>query len=145
MAEPFEILLLNSISAGGLARLPAPRYKVGKDLAHPAAVLLRSADMHAMEVPASVLAVARAGTGTNNIPVAAMSARGIPVFNAPGANANAVKELVIAGMLLAARNLDGALRFVAELDPGDPQLEATIEAGKKAYAGYELAAHTLGG
>ena len=73
-----------------------------------------------------------------------MSARGVPVFNAPGANANAVKELVLAGMLLAARNLDDALRFVRALDVTDPELEARIESGKKAYAGYELAGHTLG-
>ena len=144
MAEHFEILLLNSISTGGLARLPAPRYKVGKDVAHPAAVLLRSADMHAMKVPASVLAVARAGTGTNNIPVAAMSARGIPVFNAPGANANAVKELVLTGMLMAARNVPAALRFVGALDPKQADMERRVEDGKKAFAGFELAGHTLG-
>jgi D-3-phosphoglycerate dehydrogenase len=95
-------------------------------------------------VPASVLAVARAGTGTNNIPVAAMSARGIPVFNAPGANANAVKELVLTGMLMAARNLPAALRFVAALDPKQPDMERRVEDGKKAFAGFELAGHTLG-
>jgi D-3-phosphoglycerate dehydrogenase / 2-oxoglutarate reductase len=144
MAEHFDILLLNAISAGGLARLPAPRYKVGKDVAQPAAVLVRSADMHAMNVPASVLAVARAGTGTNNIPVAAMSARGIPVFNAPGANANAVKELVLTGMLMAARNLPAALRFVGALDPKQADMERRVEDGKKAFAGFELAGHTLG-
>src|SRR6476646_9639747 len=145
MAERIGILVVNQISASGLSRLPPEIYEVGKDVADPVAILVRSADLHRAAIPASVRAIGRAGAGTNNIPVAAMSARGVPVFNAPGANANAVKELVIAGMLLAARNLDGALRFVAELDPGDPQLEATIEAGKKAYAGYELAAHTLGG
>ena len=91
-----------------------------------------------------MLAIGRAGTGTNNIPVTAMSARGIPVFNAPGANANAVKELVLAGMLLAARNLDGALKYVDSLAPDDPELETKVEAGKKAFAGYELAGHTLG-
>ena len=144
MAEQFEILLLNAIAAGGVARLPAPRYKVGKDVAHPAAVLVRSADMHGMELPASVLAVARAGTGTNNIPLAALSARGIPVFNAPGANANAVKELVLTGMLMAARNLPAALRFVSALDPKQPDMERHVEDGKKAFAGFELAGHTLG-
>ena len=144
MAEHFDILLLNAIAAGGLARLPAPRYKVGKDVAHPAAVLVRSADMHGMELPASVLAVARAGTGTNNIPLAALSARGIPVFNAPGANANAVKELVLTGMLMAARNLPAALRFVGALDPKQPDMERHVEDGKKAFAGFELAGHTLG-
>ena len=144
MAEHFEVLLLNAISAGGLARLPAPRYRVGKEVTRPAAVLLRSADMHAMDVPASVLAVARAGTGTNNIPVAALSARGIPVFNAPGANANAVKELVLTGMLMAARNVPAALRFVGALDPKQADMERRVEDGKKAFAGFELAGHTLG-
>ena len=110
----------------------------------PDAILVRSADMHAMDIPASVRAIGRAGAGTNNIPVAAMSARGVPVFNAPGANANAVKELVLAGMLMAARNLPGALRFVAALDPTDRDLERQVEDGKKHFAGFELAGHTLG-
>jgi D-3-phosphoglycerate dehydrogenase len=100
--------------------------------------------MHAMDIPNSVRAIGRAGAGTNNIPVKQMSARGVPVFNAPGANANAVKELVIAGMLLAARNLTGALSFVAGLDPAQPEMDQAVEAGKKAFAGYELAGHTLG-
>ena len=99
------VLVLNAISASGLSRLPAELYRVGKDVTDPAALLVRSADLHAMTIPDSVRAIGRAGAGTNNIPVAAMSARGVPVFNAPGANANAVKELVLAGMLLAARNL----------------------------------------
>jgi D-3-phosphoglycerate dehydrogenase len=144
MAEHFAIQVLNSISPGGLARLPAPRYSVGKDVAQPAAVLLRSADMHGMALPPSLLAVARAGTGVNNIPVAALSARGIPVFNAPGANANAVKELVLTGMLMAARNLPAALRFVEALDPQQADMERRVEDGKKAFAGFELAGHTLG-
>jgi len=140
----FRVLVLNQISASGLKRLPAERYQVGKDLAQPDAILVRSADMHALAVPQSVKAVARAGAGTNNIPVKAMSTRGVPVFNAPGANANAVKELVLAGMLMAARNLPGALRFVAALDPRASDMEARVEDGKKAYAGFELAGHTLG-
>ncbi|MGC1174866.1 phosphoglycerate dehydrogenase [Polaromonas sp.] len=140
----FEILLLNQISANGLKRLPAERYSTGKDIALPDAVLVRSADMHAMEVPASVQAIARAGAGTNNIPVPAMSARGVPVFNAPGANANAVKELVLAGMLLAARNIASALRFVASLDTTRVDMDKAVEEGKKAFAGFELAGHTLG-
>jgi D-3-phosphoglycerate dehydrogenase len=144
MAELLKVLVLNQISANGLKRLPAERYQVGKEIAHPDAVLVRSADMHAMDIPASVRAIARAGAGTNNIPVPAMSARGVPVFNAPGANANAVKELVLAGMLMAARNLPGALRFVSALDARDEQMDARVEDGKKAYAGFELAGHTLG-
>ena len=142
--DRMHILVLNQISANGLKRLPAETYAVGKDIAVPDAVLLRSADMHAMEIPASVKAIGRAGAGTNNIPVPAMSARGVPVFNAPGANANAVKELVLSGMLLAARNLPAALRFVAGLDPKSTDMDRTVEEGKKAFAGYELAGHTLG-
>ena len=144
--QRFEVLVLNQIAANGLKRLPAERYSVGKDVATPHAVLVRSADMHAMSVPASVQAIGRAGAGTNNIPVAAMSARGVPVFNAPGANANAVKELVLTGMLLAARNVAPALRFVASLDAAmaEAAMEKIVEDGKKNFAGYELAGHTLG-
>ena len=116
-SAPFRVRILNEISPKGLERLPAGRYVTGKDLEDPDAILVRSADMHAIEIPASVKAIARAGAGTNNIPVKAMNARGVPVFNAPGANANAVKELVLAGMLMAARNLAPALNFVGGLDP----------------------------
>lgn len=144
MVKPINVLILNQISQNGLKRLPADRYKVGKDLAEPDAIMVRSADMHAMEVPKSVQAIGRAGAGTNNIPVKAMSTRGIPVFNAPGANANAVKELVVAGMLLSARNIGGAMKFVAGLDPADPAMEKKVEDGKKIFAGFELAGHTLG-
>jgi D-3-phosphoglycerate dehydrogenase / 2-oxoglutarate reductase len=144
MAEHFKVLVLNQIAMVGLKRLPHEQYAVGKDVASPDAILVRSADMHAMEIPASVRAIARAGAGTNNIPVKAMSARGVPVFIAPGANANAVKELVLAGMLMAARNLPGALRFVSGLDAADAQMDAKVEEGKKSFAGFELAGHTLG-
>ena len=144
MAERMGVLVLNAISAGGLSRLPAERYRVGKDVTDPAAILVRSADMHGMSIPASLRAVARAGAGTNNIPVADLSTRGIPVFNAPGANANAVKELVLAGMLMAARQIAPALRFVATLEPAAPDLERQVEDGKKAFAGYELQGQTLG-
>ena len=144
MADPFKVLVLNQISHNGLKRLPEPRYTVGKDVAQPDAVLLRSADMHAIAIPASVLAIARAGAGTNNIPVKAMSTRGVPVFNAPGANANAVKELVLTGMLLAARKLPDALRFVSGLDPQMADMDKAVEEGKKSFAGFELAGHTLG-
>ncbi|MDP1564702.1 MAG: 3-phosphoglycerate dehydrogenase, partial [Polaromonas sp.] len=141
MSDPggrsFDILVLNQISGRGLQRLPASRYRTGKDIAAPDAVLVRSADMHAMAVPDSVLAIARAGAGTNNIPVAAMSKRGVPVFNAPGANANAVKELVLTGMLLAARNIAPALRFVGALDPAMPDMDKAVEEGKKNFAGFE--------
>ncbi len=143
-SERFQVLVLNQISANGLSRLPAERYLVGKDVAAPAAVLLRSADMHAMTIPDSVRAIGRAGAGTNNIPVAAMSARGVPVFNAPGANANAVKELVLVGMLLAARNIAPALRFVGALQGAEAEMDRRVEDGKKNFAGYELAGQTLG-
>ena len=140
----FQVLVLNQISAKGLSRLPPERYAASADVAAPDAVLVRSADLHSRELPTSVKAIARAGAGTNNIPVAAMSARGIPVFNAPGANANAVKELVLAAMLLTARNLAPALRFVAGLAPQADAMEKAVEDGKKAFAGFELAGHTLG-
>ena len=147
MAEapaPFRVLVLNQVSATGLARLPADRYLTGKGLTQPDAILLRSADLHGTEIPASVHAIARAGAGVNNIPVAALSLRGVPVFNTPGANANAVKELVLAGMLLSARNLPAALQFVQGLDPAAPDLDKVVEDGKKAFAGVELAGQTLG-
>ena len=144
MARTFKILVLNQISSNGLKRLPAETYTCGKDIADPDAVLVRSADMHTIEIPASVKAIGRAGAGTNNIPVKAMSARGVPVFNAPGANANAVKELVLAGMLMAARNLAPAQRFVEKLDPSAADLDKTVEDGKKNFAGFELAGQTLG-
>src|SRR6187200_1902959 len=127
MAERIGILVVNQISASGLSRLPPEIYEVGKDVAAPVAILVRSADLHKAVIPASVRAIGRAGAGTNNIPVAAMSARGVPVFNAPGANANAVKELVLAGMLMATRNLGPAQRFVKELKADDASLDKTIE------------------
>ena len=144
MTETYRVRVLNHISAGGLKRLPWDRFAVSAEVDDPHAILVRSADLHGIEIPESLLAVGRAGSGTNNIPIPRMSARGIPVFNAPGANANAVKELVVAGMLLAARNIDDALKYLDSLDPDDPELENKIEAGKKAFAGYELANHTLG-
>ena len=140
----FKILTLNNISVRGLERLPREKYEVASEIGHPDAVLLRSADMHAMEVPASVKAIARAGAGTNNIPVAKFSKRGVPVFNAPGANANAVKELVIAGLFLAARNICQAWEYVRALEGSDEQLDAAVEQGKKKFVGHELPGRTLG-
>ena len=143
-ASPLRVLVLNQISAVGLKRLPADRYQIGKDVAEPDAILVRSADMHAMGIPRSVRAIGRAGAGTNNIPVKALTARGVAVFNAPGANANAVKELVLAGMLMSARNLGAALRFVDGLDTKAPDMDRRVEEGKKQFGGIELAGHTLG-
>src|SRR5262245_20921761 len=144
MAERFEILVLNQISQVGLKRLPAERYAVAKESGQPDAILVRSADMHAITIPDSVKAIGRAGAGTNNIPVPAMNRRGVPVFNAPGANANAVKELVLAGLLIAARNLVPAVQYVAGLHGDDATLSKKIEDEKKRFAGIELPGHTLG-
>ena len=140
----FRILTLNSISMRGLERLPRDRYEVASEVGHPHGVLVRSADMHKMELPDSVLAVARAGTGTNNIPVAALSRRGIPVFNAPGANANAVKELVLAGLFLAARNICQGWAFARSLSGTDAAIDEAVEKGKKNFVGFELPGRTLG-
>src|SRR3954464_9149484 len=117
-----EVLVLNNIAPVGLKRLPAEIYSVVKESKDPWAILVRSADLHNHEFGPSLRAVGRAGAGVNNIPVAALSKRGIPVFNAPGANANAVKELVLAGMLIAARNLAPALHFVSQQKPS-PDLD----------------------
>ena len=140
----FKILTLNNISVRGLDRLPRDQYEVASEIGHPDAIMVRSAVMHDMEIPASVLAIGRAGAGTNNIPVAKLSKRGVPVFNAPGANANAVKELVIAGMFLAARNICQAWGYTRALTGDDHTLEKEVEAGKKKFAGYELPGRTLG-
>ncbi len=139
----FKVLTLDNIAVEGLRRLPRERYEVATEISNPDVVLLRGHDMHEMEIPQSVAAIGRAGAGTNNIPVAAMSARGIPVFNAPGANANAVKELAIAGMLIGARNLCRASAYVAELTETGEALERVVEAGKKQFVGFELPGKTL--
>src|SRR5580698_8054138 len=140
----YRILTLNNISPKGLARLPPARYQVGPDLSAPDAILVRSADMHAFEVAPQVQAIGRAGAGTNNIPVAALSKRGIPVFNSPGANANAVKELVLAGLFLAARNICQAWGFARALTGEDAAINEAVEKGKKQFVGFELPGRTLG-
>jgi len=137
-----EILVINNIADIGLKRFPSERYAVVKEAKDPWAILVRSQDLHKFEFGPSLRAVGRAGAGVNNIPVAALSKRGIPVFNAPGANANAVKELVLAGMLIAARNLAPALDFTRKLKSAN--LDKTVEDGKKQFAGFELPGHTLG-
>ncbi len=140
----FKIQTLNNISVNGLERLPRDRYEVASEIANPDAVLVRSADMHKLDIPKSIKAIGRAGAGTNNIPVAAMSKRGVPVFNAPGANANAVKELVLASLFLAARNIPQSLDFVKKLDGDDKAMHEAVEAGKKKFVGFELPGRTLG-
>jgi len=140
----FKILTLNNISVAGLRRLPRDSYEVASEIGHPDAILVRSADMHEMKIPSSVKAVARAGAGVNNIPIDALAQRGIPVFNAPGANANAVKELVLASLWLGARNICQAWQYVRELEGDDDAVTRAVEAGKKKYAGFELPGRTLG-
>src|SRR3954467_12313327 len=137
-----EIQVLNNIAQVGLKRFPAERYALVKESKDPQAILVRSADLHKHEFGPSLRAIGRAGAGVNNIPVAALSKRGVPVFNAPGANANAVKELVLAGILIAARNLAPALEFTRKLR-GDV-FKRGVKAGKKHFAGVELPGHTLG-
>ena len=140
----YRILTLNNISARGLERLPRERYEVAPDIDRPDAVLVRSADMHQGAIPETVLAVGRAGVGVNNIPIAEFSKRGIPVFNTPGANANAVKELVLTGLLLAARNVCPAWEFARSLEGDDQAIDAAVEQGKKRFVGFELPGRTLG-
>lgn len=140
----FKIQTLNNISVAGLERLPRDRYEVASEQSRPDAVLVRSAPMHDLALPDSLKAIGRAGAGVNNIPVDAMTRRGVAVFNAPGANANAVKELVLAGMLLAARNIPAAWAYVRELTDDDGAMKARVEAAKKQFKGFELPGRTLG-
>ncbi|MES9986853.1 MAG: phosphoglycerate dehydrogenase [Candidatus Thiodiazotropha endolucinida] len=140
----YKILTLNNISVAGLDRLPRDTYEVASEITHPDAILLRSHKMHGMEIPETVKAIGRAGAGVNNIPVAEMTGLGIPVFNAPGANANAVKELVLAGALLAARNLGPAWRFTTGLSGDDGVISKQVESGKKNFVGFELPGRTMG-
>lgn len=140
----FNIKTINNISDKGLSRLPADTYVVGPDIDDPDAIILRSQNLHDMEIPANLKAVGRAGAGTNNVPVEKLGEQGIVVFNAPGANANAVKELVIAGMLLACRNICQAWQYATNVEGTDEEQNKAVEAGKKKYVGYELPGRTLG-
>ncbi len=140
----YKILTLNNISPVGLEHFPRDSYEVASEIQHPDAILVRSGNMHEMDIPPSVQAIGRAGAGVNNIPVARMSQAGIPVFNAPGANANAVKELVIAGMLMASRNLCQAWDFARTLEGDDATIHKAVESGKKQFVGFELPGKTLG-
>jgi D-3-phosphoglycerate dehydrogenase len=140
----FKVLTLNNIAVEGLRRLPRERYEVASEIAHPDAILLRSHNMHDMDIPDTVAAVGRAGAGTNNIPCDMLAHRGVPVFNAPGANANAVKELMIAGMLIGARNLCDAADYVKTLKQTGKELKTAVESGKKQFVGFELPGKTLG-
>ncbi len=137
-----KIYCLNKISKVGLGVLPS-NYKVVEELVGSDAVLVRSAAMHEMDLPESVKCVARAGAGVNNIPLDKYAEKGIVVFNTPGANANAVKELTIAMMLLAARDIRGSMEWVKE-NKGDPEINKTMEKAKSAFAGTEILGKTLG-
>ena len=139
-----KILTLNNISVAGLEKFPRDNYEIASEIQHPDAILLRSFKMHDMEIPQSLKAVGRAGTGVNNIPLDKMSAKGIPVFNAPGANANAVKELVVAGMLMSARHIGPAWEFAKNQEGTDEEISKAVEAGKKNFGGFELPGKTLG-
>ena len=143
-SKQFRVRTLNAISGKGLARFPDDRYEVGGSVENPHALLLRSALLHDSAVPGSVLAVARAGAGTNNIPVTSLTERGIPVFNTPGANANAVKELVLASLFIASRHLIPAARFAHTLTGDDDAIARAVEAGKRKFVGFELPGRTLG-
>ncbi len=140
----FKVLTLNNIAVAGLRRLPRERYEIASEIGHPDAIILRSYKMHDMDIPDSVAAIGRAGAGTNNIPVERMSERGVPVFNAPGANANAVKELTLAGLMLGARNICAAEHYVKGLSEDGDALNKAVEAGKKQFVGFELPGRTLG-
>jgi len=139
-----KILTLNNISVAGLEKLPRDNYEIASEIQNPDAILLRSFKMHEMDIPESLKAVGRAGAGVNNIPVDKMSEKGVVVFNAPGANANAVKELVIAGMLMGCRNLGQAWDFARNLEGTDEVINKAVEAGKKDFGGFELPGRTLG-
>jgi len=139
-----KVLTLNNISVAGLERLPRDNYEIASEIQHPDAILLRSFKMHDMDIPETLKAVGRAGAGVNNIPVDKMSEKGVVVFNAPGANANAVKELVVAGMLMGCRNLCQAWDFARNLEGADDEINKNVEAGKKNFGGFELPGRTLG-
>ena len=140
----YKVLTLNNISVAGLDRLSRDKYEIASEIQHPDAILLRSFKMHDMELPETLKAIGRAGAGVNNIPVDKMSEHGIPVFNAPGANANAVKELVLAGMLISCRNIAQAWEFARNLEGEDAEINKQVEAGKKNFGGFELPGRTLG-
>ncbi|MBV9575923.1 MAG: 3-phosphoglycerate dehydrogenase [Gammaproteobacteria bacterium] len=140
----FKIQTLNHIAAIGLNHFPRELYEISTEIQHPDAILVRSYNLHNMLIPVSVKAIGRAGAGLNNIPITTLTQRGIPVFNTPGANANAVRELVIAGMLLASRHICAAWDYVRQLQASQIDLEKEIEQNKKKFVGFELMGKTLG-
>ena len=139
----YKILKLNNIAPEGLDVFENGDYHLGDEVTAPDAILVRSFNMHEMDIPESVKAIGRAGSGVNNIPIDKLSELAIPVFNAPGANANAVKELALAAILITARNIHRAIDYVHNLKPSN-NLKNDIESAKKQYVGYELPNKTLG-
>lgn len=139
-----KIKIINNISNAGLERFSANQYELVDDATDPSAIILRSFQLKSDDIPLSVDAIGRAGAGVNNIPIELMTDRGVPVFNAPGANANAVKELTIASLLIAARNICSARDYVRSLNLDDHDIKQSIESGKKQFAGIELPGKTLG-
>ena len=144
LSPEFRIKTYNKISRIGLEKFPPERYEIGPEIEYPDAILLRSQDLHDIVIPDTVKAVGRAGSGVNNIPVSELSKRGVPVFNAPGANANAVAELVVAGLLLAARNIPEAMLFTKNLEGEGDELDALVEQAKNRFSGIELVGKTMG-
>ncbi|AGS40227.1 MAG: D-3-phosphoglycerate dehydrogenase [Cycloclasticus pugetii] len=140
----YKIQTLNNISVKGLEKFPRETYEVASEIQNPDAYMLRSLKLHNVDIPESVLAIGRAGAGVNNIPIEKMSARGVPVFNAPGANANAVKELVLTGMLLGCRNICQAWECAKNLTGDDESISKEVEQVKKKFVGFELPGRTLG-
>ena len=139
----YKIQTLNKIDPEGLQVFPSSNYEIASDLAQPDAIVLRSFSMHEMEIPSSVKAIARAGAGVNNIPISNCTEKGIVVFNTPGANANGVKELVIAGLLLASRDIIGGVKWAKTLSEEGDKVPALVEKGKANYGGSEIKGKTL--
>lgn len=140
----FKVQTFNNIAAEGLQQFPNDNYEIASELMQPDVILLRSFDLHKIELPTSVKAVGRAGAGVNNVPVEALTAQGTPVFNTPGANANAVKELTLASLIIASRHVCEAWQFAKQLDAGLPDLKAQVENAKKQFRGNEILGKTLG-
>ena len=139
----YKILKLNNIAQEGLNVFGSNEYHCGDDVTNPDAIILRSFDIHEMDIPIALKAVGRAGSGVNNIPIDKYTENAIPVFNAPGANSNAVKELVLASILITARNIHKAIKYVETVKHSE-NLKDDIEHGKKEYVGFELPTKTLG-
>src|SRR5690554_3025599 len=139
----FKIQTLNAIDPKGLSLLPLGNYEIASEIINPDAIVLRSHKMHGMELPSSLKAVARAGAGVNNIPIEKCTEKGIVVFNTPGANANGVKEMVIAGLMLASRDIINGAIWVKSLDGKGSKIPAMVEKGKKSFVGQEIKGKTL--